>query len=201
MIRSTKQRLSVLFAVIGLSACGQEAAPRTVEDFEQNPSALDMKLVVCQQDRRTAVKDVECKNARTAAGIIARKEELEREKQLRRRSEQQLDALRRDREALDSAAREQRRILIERAEAKIALGQALTSSEALALGLDPENSVLSEGADELPALPVPRAQEPTAAQPPTPSSEPATPAPSSAADSPESLAEIRKALKDKSNDD
>ncbi|MEO0574580.1 MAG: EexN family lipoprotein [Pseudomonadota bacterium] len=194
------KRAVFALALVWLAGCAEEEPPRSVADFEHDRSGLDAKLVACFEDRRMNARDPECKNARTAATKIAKRERAQTDKELERQSEQQLASLRRRRAASDAAAVQQREALVDRAEAKVALGQALTADEARALGLDPETSVLSEGAAELPVISAPR-QATQADQ-----SEDNAPAQGNATaqaqdNAATSLSDIRKALKEDKPDD
>lgn len=191
------KRTALAVAFVCLTGCAKQEPPRSVADFEHDRSGLDAKLVACFEDRRMNARDPECKNARMAATRIAKLEQTRTNAELERQSEQQLASLRRQRAASDAAAKQKREALIARAEAKVALGQALSPDEARALGLDPETSVLSEGAEELPVIPAPApvvgddVSEDAATEPDVQNDASAT-----------SLAEIRRALKkDKSNGD
>lgn len=70
----------VAVALAVLSGCGPEPLPRTVYEFEQDRAALDAKLLECFADSRMLRTDLECKNARLAAGKIARDEQAERQR-------------------------------------------------------------------------------------------------------------------------
>ena len=128
-----------------LTACGNDAPPRSVQDFEDDRAALDAKLLSCRADRRKAIDDIECQHARIAGNRIAMADEAERRAQLERNSQRQLDALRRQRAAAVEQEAVRDAALVQSAERKIAVGQSLTEAEAIAIGVDPENSVLVDG--------------------------------------------------------
>lgn len=202
----------VLVMCMLLIACGKSAPPRSVLDFEDDRAALDAKLVSCRADRRKAIDDIECQHARVAANRIAMAEEDERRNQLERDSQRQLDALRRQRAAADRQQEARDDALVESAERKISVGQSLTEAEAIAIGVDPDNSVLVDGGAEAGPSLAPRRSPGAQSQGGSLATEDATggvtgaavddagstdPAPAAAGDesSRRSIAEIREALK------
>ena len=140
--RIQKVSVAALVAILCAGCTEQPAEYRSAEDFVEDTVALDAKLVACQKDRRAAVRDPECKAARQAANRVAMAEDAARRQRLEAESAAQLSRLRRAREAEDRVEAERERELIKTAEAKIAAGQPLSSAEARAIGIDPDNSVL-----------------------------------------------------------
>ena len=93
--------LTPLFAVV-LAACAPKSEPRTVLDFMDDGLAREGVLTRCNQSREGTLKDVECSNARRAAGTLALETERARAPELEQRSEAKLSALR-DRQTQDAA--------------------------------------------------------------------------------------------------
>ncbi len=88
-----------------LAACAEEAPPRSVIQFVDNPILLEAAMVRCAQDRAKSRYDAECVNARAAVSRIQAKEEAARAAALEARSESKRDALRRTQAAAAEARR------------------------------------------------------------------------------------------------
>ena len=92
----TKTFLPVLFSSIWLSAgCSEEPAPRTVEEYLDNPQFLEASVVRCARNRSQTRYDAECVNARQAVSMIEAREERSRRDKLEAQSENKREALRR----------------------------------------------------------------------------------------------------------
>lgn len=91
------------FAVF--AGCAEEAPPRTVSEFVENPILLEAAMVRCSQDREKTKYDPECVNARQAVSRIQAKEEAEARAALEARSESKRAALRRTQAAAAEARR------------------------------------------------------------------------------------------------
>ncbi len=100
-VRSTLSGL--LLAVI--AGCAEEPPPPSVGEYVADKILLDAAMARCAQNRATMKYAPECVNAREAASILARDEELERRKQLEAQSERKRAALRRAQVAADEARR------------------------------------------------------------------------------------------------
>ncbi len=102
----TKTFLPVLFSSIWLSAgCSEEPAPRTVDEYLDNPQFLEAAVVRCARNRSRTRYDVECVNARQAVSMIEAREERSRRDKLEAQSESKRDALRRTQYAASEARR------------------------------------------------------------------------------------------------
>ncbi len=91
-----------LLTAVALAACAPEPQPRSVFDFMEDGLARDGVLTRCNRDRSATLDDVECANARRAAGIVALEADRARETALARESANKLAALRQreDRQSL-----------------------------------------------------------------------------------------------------
>jgi hypothetical protein len=94
----------VVFLTAFTAACDRQA-PRTFNDFMDDPIARDGTIARCNQDRDTTVNDLECANARRAAAAVAVREERERSAALEMESERKLRELRLRAERAEEAAR------------------------------------------------------------------------------------------------
>lgn len=102
----TTNRMSLFicgFVVLG--ACAKEPAPRSVEEFLQNPILLEATVVRCSQNRNETRYDPECINAREAVSRVMAKEERARRTELETQSERKRQALRRTQAAAAEARR------------------------------------------------------------------------------------------------
>jgi len=88
-----------------LAGCAEEAPPRTVTEFLENPILLEAAMVRCSQDRAKTRYDAECVNARQAVSRIQAKEEAEARAAAEARSESKRAALRRTQAAVAEARR------------------------------------------------------------------------------------------------
>lgn len=95
---------AVVFLTAFTAACDWQA-PRTFNDFMEDPIARDGTIARCNQDRDAFVNDPECANARRAAAAVAVREERERNEALTAESERKLLELRLDLERAEEAAR------------------------------------------------------------------------------------------------
>ena len=95
----------LLCGVALLSACAEEPPPRSVQEFMDNPIALEAAMVRCSQNRSESRYDAECVNARQAVSIIEAKEDRARRDALERQSERKREALWRTQKAAAEARR------------------------------------------------------------------------------------------------
>lgn len=95
---------AVVFLTAFTAACDRQA-PRTFNDFMEDPIARDGTIARCNQDRDAFVNDPECANARRAAAAVAVREERERNEALTAESERKLLELRLELERAEEAAR------------------------------------------------------------------------------------------------
>ncbi|MEM7763661.1 MAG: hypothetical protein AAF290_06235 [Pseudomonadota bacterium] len=147
-LQTMRRRCAPIALAMGLLACSQTEPPvRTVVDFMADSDAIEMKLISCRADRRAAVKDAECANAKTAANRLALEDERAAFEKLREEATSELDAIRAERSRLERALDEREAVLRTRAEAKIAEGKTLTAEEARAIGIDPNGSLLVKPED------------------------------------------------------
>jgi hypothetical protein len=86
-------------------ACSGESAPRTVQEFLDNPQFLEAAVVRCSVNRAESRYDDECVNARQAVSLIEAREERARRDKLEAESESKRDALRRTQRAAAAARR------------------------------------------------------------------------------------------------
>jgi len=129
------------FAVL-LSAC-DEPQPRTFAEFMDDRIAREGTISFCNLNPAESSTDIECANARRAAGAVALRAERERREELERESERKLEAMRlemaeRERMVLETtlaAARAEREAYERR------WGLARTEEEADPLPLDPDANV------------------------------------------------------------
>ena len=106
-MRSSYPHLTLIVCGLGLIAgCSEERQSRSTTEFLENPIMLEAAMVRCAQDRAATRYDAECVNARQAVGIIEKKEEANRKKELEARSESKRQALRRTQEAAMQARRQ-----------------------------------------------------------------------------------------------
>ena len=99
-------RVTVLLGGLALaSGCVEPPPPRSVQEFVDNPLALEAALVRCSQNRSETRYEAECVNAREATKIIAAREEAERRAEFEAQSERKRQALRRAQEAAAEARR------------------------------------------------------------------------------------------------
>lgn len=100
------KRLTIALAVFGLLAgCAEEAPPRSVTEFRENPILLEATIVLCAQNRSTMKYEVECVNAREAINLMARDEAEANREDLEAQSERKRRALRRAQEAAAESRR------------------------------------------------------------------------------------------------
>ena len=105
-MRATKTYLTLTIIGTALVAgCAEEAPPRSVTEFVENPILLEATMVRCSQDRAATRYDAECVNARQAISQIAAKEEAAQRAGREARSESKRQALRRTQEAAAQARR------------------------------------------------------------------------------------------------
>ena len=76
-----------------LAACN-EPQPRYFTEFMEDRIAREGTLARCNENREATLNDIECANARRAAGAIALQEERERRQSLEIESQAKLEALR-----------------------------------------------------------------------------------------------------------
>jgi hypothetical protein len=89
-----------------VQGCGQDqAAPRSVQEYLDNPQFLEATVVRCSQNRSESRYDADCVNARQAVSAIEAREERARREQLEAESESKRDALRRTQRAAAEARR------------------------------------------------------------------------------------------------
>lgn len=88
-----------------LSGCGNEVPPRSVQEFLEDPIALEAAVVRCAANRSETRYDAECVNARQAVSIIEARKERERRAAFEAESAAKRAALRRTQEAAAEARR------------------------------------------------------------------------------------------------
>ena len=88
-----------------LAACAEEPPPRSVQEFMENPIALEAAMVRCSQNRSETRYDAECVNARQAITIIEAKEDRARRDALEKQSARKREALWRTQKAAAEARR------------------------------------------------------------------------------------------------
>lgn len=95
-----------MLGVFGLLVgCAEEAPPRTVAEFRENPILLEATMVLCAQNRATMKYEVECVHAREAINLMATDEEEASREELEAQSERKRRALRRAQEAAAESRR------------------------------------------------------------------------------------------------
>ncbi|MFK8051912.1 MAG: EexN family lipoprotein [Woeseiaceae bacterium] len=181
-IKPTTLTLGLTLLVI--AGCSRHEEPvRSIDDFIADPDATDAKLLYCRNDRRAAVNDAECSHARTAASRLAIADERAEFEKLKKEAASELSALRAERARLENARDARQTSLRRSAERKLASGQTLTADEALAIGVDPNGSLLVEGERQTPVQNDSPPRQPTPVRRVDP------------ADATRSLEEIREALR------
>jgi hypothetical protein len=105
---SSLKRLCLALAplVMGLSGCGKEPPPRTVDEFMNDEILLEAALVRCRQNYSELRFSEECINAREAVKIIEAREAAERRELLEAQSKRKREALRRTQQAAAEARRQ-----------------------------------------------------------------------------------------------
>jgi hypothetical protein len=93
---------SALIVAVVVVACEAPPQPRSIEDFMEDGFAREGVLARCNADRDATAGDVECKNARRAAVVVAAEKEDERLRALELESQRKLVAMR------DRVARQER---------------------------------------------------------------------------------------------
>ena len=88
-----------------LSGCAKELPARSVQEFMDNPIALEAAMVRCSQNRSESRYDAECINARQAVSIMEAKEERARRDALEAQSARKREALWRTQKAAAEARR------------------------------------------------------------------------------------------------
>ncbi|MDH3533113.1 MAG: EexN family lipoprotein [Gammaproteobacteria bacterium] len=99
------QTILLLGGVALLAGCSQEAPPRSVHDFLDEPILLEATMVRCAQNREETRYDAECVNARQAVSLIEAREERARRDAFERESERKREALIRTQKAAAEARR------------------------------------------------------------------------------------------------
>ena len=100
------RHLTLLFCVSSIAAgCAEEPAPRSVQEFVDNPILLEAAMVRCSQDRSRTRYEAECVNVRAAVDRIQAREEAAAKAALEARSESKRKALRRTQAAAAEARR------------------------------------------------------------------------------------------------
>ena len=116
-MRASCTQITLLIGGLGLlAACSEEARPRGVAEFIEQPMMLEAAMVRCLQDRTATRYDRECMNARQAAQQIEAKVTAASRAELEAMSERKRQALRRTMEAVRKArqrAAENERLRIE----------------------------------------------------------------------------------------
>lgn len=109
MTRTRAPKTNLLLLLAGfcsvLTACSKAPPPRTVSEFLDNSILLEATMVRCAQDRSKTKYEAECVNAREAANRLASAEEEARRIELEKQSERKRRALRRTQEAKAEARR------------------------------------------------------------------------------------------------
>ena len=106
-MRTTKNYLTLMILGTAVMAgCAEEAPPRSVTEFVENPILLEATMVRCSQDRAATRYDAECVNARQAVSMISAKEEAAQRADREARSEDKRQALRKTQEAAAQARRQ-----------------------------------------------------------------------------------------------
>jgi hypothetical protein len=88
-----------------LAACGEEAPPRSVSEFMEDPILLEATMVRCGQDRAASRYDAECINASNAVDRLAAAREQARRQEFEAESERKRQALRGAQQAAADARR------------------------------------------------------------------------------------------------
>ena len=96
---------SALIVAVVVVACEAPPKPRSIEDFMEDGFAREGVLARCNADREATGGDVECKNARRAAVVVAAEREDERLRALELESQRKLVAMR-DRSARQEQAQQ-----------------------------------------------------------------------------------------------
>ena len=145
----------ILLALI--AGCAEEPPPPSVSEYVADKILLDAAMARCAQNRATMKYAPECVNAREAASILARDEELERRKQLEAQSERKRAALRRAQSAADEARRRAAEAARQREEAAY-LAQFGTLPDTPAAPADGQGSTMA--APQAPATPAEQITQP-----------------------------------------
>jgi hypothetical protein len=102
----TALRYIVLIAAMTIFAgCAEEAPPRSVTEFMDNPNLLEAVLVRCRQNRNESRYEAECVNGREAVKLLEAEEDVNVSAQLEAESKRKRDALRRTQRAVAEARR------------------------------------------------------------------------------------------------
>jgi len=189
----TTNRMSLFICgFLLLGACAKEPAPRSVEEFAQNPILLEATVVRCSQNRSETRYDPECINAREAVSRVMAKEERERRTDLEAQSERKRQALRRTQAAAAEARRRTADTQRKREEAEyLAQFGAVPPTEE-------EGSSTTEGPTNAPLAVIPEAVDDTVSNPGPSGSSPASDgsnAPVVETTPPKDLDEIREELR------
>ena len=96
---------SLLCGLAVISGCSTEVPPRSVQDFLEDPIALEAAVVRCGANRSETRYDAECVNARQAVSIIEARKDRERREAFEAESAAKRAALRRTQEAAAEARR------------------------------------------------------------------------------------------------
>lgn len=88
-----------------ISGCAKEVPPRSVQEFLEDPIALEAAVVRCGANRSETRYEAECVNARQAVSIIEARKDRERREAFEAESAAKRAALRRTQEAAAEARR------------------------------------------------------------------------------------------------
>ena len=113
-MRSTTSILGLLL----LAGCTEEVPPPSVQDYPDDPIALEAAVVRCAANRSETRYDAECVNARQAVTIIEAKEERARRAAFEAESSKKREALRRTQQAAAEARRRAEEMERQRREAE-----------------------------------------------------------------------------------
>jgi hypothetical protein len=107
----------LLLGLVLLVGCAEEVPPPSVQDYLDDPNALEAAVVRCAANRAETRYDAECVNARQAVSIIEAKEERERRAAFEAESDKKRQALRRTQQAAAEARRRAEELERQRREA------------------------------------------------------------------------------------
>ena len=155
---------ALLLGFVLLAGCAEEVPPPSVQDYLDDPNALEAAVVRCAANRSETRYDAECINARQAVSIIEAKEERARRAAFEAESDKKRQALRRTQQAAAEARRRAEEMERQRREAAYlaqfgelppsdeAGDEADTSNAPGAVYEPVEGGVLNQPYDEAPAV-------------------------------------------------
>jgi hypothetical protein len=96
---------SLLCGLVALSGCAEEVPPPSVQDYLDDPIALEAAVVRCAASRSETRYEPECVNARQAVSVIEARKDRERREAFEAESAAKRAALRRTQQAAAEARR------------------------------------------------------------------------------------------------